>query len=753
MHRFPRTLPSATGGSLTIDPRRVLVAFKREQTRDDARALLARVDLVLEDDAGREDRSPKRPEGKRPLPPTPEVNHTKQRFWARSRRWDALGDEQIAAIAKGLGAELDWIGPVYRSQWVQTSSPAGERAQLLCPLPHSLLVRQRAGAKNGNGKALASGLGKLGMKEVQEKSKYLGDFKYFVSTDPQSASSYEIRDRLLKGESLVADARFEHMPLMKPTALVPDDTLYADQWDMERIGAGGLGATGWNLSTGGGTVVICVLDEGCDLTHPDLQFSEPGINLGTMMPDGAPTGSHGTACAGIAAGMINNAEGVAGVAGGCPVMPVAFDAWTDAEVAAGINYAADNGASVISMSFGWDAWDPLIIDPAIQHAFDLDVVMCVATHNYDSSITYPATNPLVMACGASDQVDDRKSPSSPDGEGWGSNFGPEISVVAPGVLIPTTDRQGADGYEPGDYRLDFNGTSSATPHVAGLAALVRSLYPTLTNVEVRNVIERSAEKVGTDPYATTAGYNNGTWNQEMGYGRIHVLRALDLANLMIRDWTGDDGTEPSSPPSGNFWSYSDIVIRITDDNVFDPGDPAKSKHVERGQTNYLYIQVTNNGPQEARNVVVSARITPYGGLQFVYPQDWSLTDSNHVAPTPVTATFATIPAGASVIAKFTISAAEVESLWGWIDGYNWHPCLLAQVQSDNDYAFDGADTSGSALIVRHNNLAQRNLSVIDVLAGATAGWPMVAGSKHTRENTIELVIDRTRVPRQAAIGG
>jgi len=70
------------------------------------------------------------------------------------------------------------------------------------------------------------------------------------------------------------------------------------------------------------------------------------------------------------------------------------------------------------MSFGSDAWDPTIIDPAIQEAFDLNVVMCAATHNYNAAITYPATNPLVMACGASDQVDNRKSPTSPDGEWW-----------------------------------------------------------------------------------------------------------------------------------------------------------------------------------------------------------------------------------------------------------------------------------------------------------------------------------------------
>jgi subtilisin family serine protease len=174
--------------------------------------------------------------------------------------------------------------------------------------------------------------------------------------------------------------------------------------------------TGWNISSGNNAVIICILDTGCDLLHPDLQtnFSEQGINLGTMGGDGSPTGSHGTACVGIAAAVFSNRLGVAGVAGNCRIMPVAFQNWTDYEVAAGINYAATatNPARVISMSFGFNGWDPNIIDPEIQNAFNMNIVMCAATHNYNSGITYPATNRLIMACGASDQLDNRKSPIS-----------------------------------------------------------------------------------------------------------------------------------------------------------------------------------------------------------------------------------------------------------------------------------------------------------------------------------------------------
>jgi subtilisin family serine protease len=306
-----------------------------------------------------------------------------------------------------------------------------------------------------------------------------------------------------------------------------------------------------------------------------------------MMPDGSPTGNHGTACAGIATASINNATGVAGLAGECLILPVAFQNWTDVEVAAGIRYAAQNGARVISMSFGWDPWDHAIIDPAIQEAFDLNVIMCVATHNHDAAITYPATNPLVMACGASDQVDNRKSPTSPDGEGWGSNFGPAMSVVAPGVLIPTTDRTGNVGYTIDDYMTNFNGTSSATPHVAGLAALLLSRDKTLGGVEVRTIIEQTADKVGAVPYAPTPGYPNGTWNQEMGYGRINAYKAVQSVPTMavagnwtlFYDWLCDgtyntatmtvntDGTWTNSEGSTGLWTQDAGLFTFTFDDL------------------------------------------------------------------------------------------------------------------------------------------------------------------------------------------
>ena len=775
MERFPKELSHGSGAIMVLDPTHLLLSFREPQSPQDVEERVREYGMALAAPGGPTpgierglERVP------RPANPFEVINHTDRRFWVRSQA-GSIDQERFNALQNAMGDALEWIGPVYRLGNVPGLGG------LVCPLPNVLLLRTTQPGEEVQ-RNLDRRLKRYGLSEVREKSQYLGEYRYYVLDHPEDRNAYELQSMLLESErELVSDVQFETMPMVVPITAVPNDPLFPRQWDMTRIQAGGPGTTGWDISTGAAGTIVCVLDQGCDLTHPDLQFAPgaagQGINLGTMAPPGSPTGPHGTACAGIVLGRFNNSAGVAGVAGSCSLMPVAFQNWTDAECAAGINWAANNGARVISMSFGVYApgdgfgptgWNFAIIDPAINNAVNTrGCVLVAATGNENTGVInrYPARNPLVIAVGGSDQADNRKNPMSADGECWGANFGPGISVVAPCVQIPTTDIQGAGGYNSnnggprlvacvnypscgdaaGDYFFQFNGTSSATPHVAGLAGAIRSQYAALTPGQVRDIIERTADKVG-GAYADAPGFPNGTRNNQMGYGRINMLRALDFSDVFIKDWTGDTGVEPSTPPGGNFWTFSDIVVRITDDNVFDPGDPSKSSNVERGQTNYLYIRVTNNGPREARNVTVSARITPYVGLEFVYPTDWTSVDATHVAPTPVTATFPSIPAGGSAIAKFTISSSQVDTLWGWISGMSWHPCLLAMVNADNDYAFATVSTAGGGLVVRRNNLAQRNLSVIDVLSATTLAFPFLAGNLFNSEHTMEILVDRSRLP-------
>jgi hypothetical protein len=144
---------------------------------------------------------------------------------------------------------------------------------------------------------------------------------------------------------------------------------------------------------------------------------------------------------------------------------------------------------------------------------------------------------------------------------------------------------------------------------------------------------------------------------------------------------------------------------------------------------------------------VSARLTPFVGTQFVYPSDWTAIDATHLSPTPVSASFASVPVGGEVIAKFTISAAQVAIL----DSNHWHPCLVASVTADNDYAFSGAAVSGSPAVVKRNNLAQRNLSLINVIAGASASFPFIAGHLESRDRAIEIVVDRGELPSSSGL--
>jgi hypothetical protein len=313
--------------------------------------------------------------------------------------------------------------------------------------------------------------------------------------------------------------------------------------------------------------------------------------------------------------------------------------------------------------------------------------------------------------------------------------------------IFSTDLIGSQGVNPGaspygDYGY-FHATSAATPHVSGLAAMILSREPSLSGPAVRRIIERTAQRVGGYAYHDVAGYPSGTRHIEMGYGRIHAFRGADLGDVMIADWPSDDGVEPSTPPGGVYWRTSDLVIRPTDDGVFDPADPDAASVLERGRDHTIYARVRNLGPAEARNVHVEVRVTPWVGTEFVYPTDWTIDDPLHLRPTPVEVDFAAMaPGSAPALARFTLTAAQVEVAAGW-GARPWHPCLLGVVTADNDYAFAAA-SGGPALQTARNNLAQRNLTV----AGRemrSADWPFVIGHPEDRERTMELVIDAGRI--------
>jgi subtilisin family serine protease len=336
-----------------------------------------------------------------------------------------------------------------------------------------------------------------------------------------------------------------------------NDTYFAQQWALNNTGQYG-GTAGidikanqaWTITTGSSDVRIAILDLGVDLMHPDLQANLlTGFDATEGSGNGAATNNlpHGTSCAGIAAAIGNNNEGIAGVAYGCNILPVRIatttSGWETTEsqyIANGIDWAITNEASVISMSF--TCVETNAVNTAISNAIasgrnNRGCLLIAASGNSNlSTVGYPARNVNVIAVGAISPCGQRKSPSSCDGESWGSNYGTNLDVVAPGVLIPTTDIQGNAGYNTddgiaGNYYANFSGTSAACPHVAGIAALILSVRPDLTQAQVRQAIESTCTKLPSYSYSSNSGHPNGTWNNEVGHGLVDAYAAINSVLL------------------------------------------------------------------------------------------------------------------------------------------------------------------------------------------------------------------------------
>lgn len=328
------------------------------------------------------------------------------------------------------------------------------------------------------------------------------------------------------------------------------DPYFPNQWGLKNTGQYGSAYAGidikaeqaWAITSGSPGIKVAVFDHGFEMNHPDLQANTygTGYDAYTGTSPSVVRGNHGTACAGIVAAVQNNNLGVSGVAPTSKLISVSItldNADTPQMLANGFNWAWQNGADVISNS--WGNYAPSsIIEDAITETLTKGrgnkgtVVVFAAGNGNDITVGYPGnSNPLILVVGAVSPCGERKNPGSCDGEDWGSSYGYPLDVVAPGVKIPTTDRQGANGYNGTNYKLDFNGTSSACPGAAGVAALVLSANPSLTVQQVTDIIEESAQKVRTDlyNYAPSRSRKNRLWNIEMGHGLINAYEAVVLA--------------------------------------------------------------------------------------------------------------------------------------------------------------------------------------------------------------------------------
>jgi len=286
-------------------------------------------------------------------------------------------------------------------------------------------------------------------------------------------------------------------------AFIPNDTHWGLLWNMPIIKAD----KAWDTYRGWNEVTIAILDTGIDYTHDDLMANYKAGGYDWVNDDFDPMDghSHGTHCAGIAAATLNNALGVAGVAQ-CRIW--AEKILTDGgsgnadDLASGILHAADHGVNVISMSLQNYPYS-VAVENAVNYAYGKGVILVAAAgnaaKNIDVSPSYPASYTNVIAVSAT------KSPDTFDASY--SNYGNKIEVSAPGTSIYSS--------VPTDSYAYMTGTSMACPHVAGLAALIWSYKPQMTNGEVRNALHTAVDDkgaVGKDIY--------------YGYGRINCKKII-----------------------------------------------------------------------------------------------------------------------------------------------------------------------------------------------------------------------------------
>lgn len=338
----------------------------------------------------------------------------------------------------------------------------------------------------------------------------------------------------------------------------PNDSYFSWQWPLQQIQA----PLAWDQTTGSGVggnqVIIAVLDSGILVQHPDLEGQlVPGYDFVSRVmsgdgdgPDNDPTDPgrpgvedypfHGTHVAGIAAAASNNGKGIAGVSWGAKIMPLRVlgntGSGTSDSVIQGMRYAAGlsnvsgtlpaQAADILNLSLGstFDASVAPAEQALINELYDLGIPVVAAAGNSGVETPfYPAAYDKVISVSATNLIDQLA---------YYSNFGRTISVAAPGGTVFRDDNNdgragdqiwslGAEQTEPLNYALSAKqGTSMAAPHVAGVIALMKAVYPPLTAAHVDNLMKngRLTDDIGPS-----------NRDNQFGYGRINALKAVNEA--------------------------------------------------------------------------------------------------------------------------------------------------------------------------------------------------------------------------------
>ncbi|MBE2316877.1 S8 family serine peptidase [Solirubrobacter sp. CPCC 204708] len=291
---------------------------------------------------------------------------------------------------------------------------------------------------------------------------------------------------------------------------VPNDARFGELYGLSNANDADMDAPeGWDLAGYPNlpAITVGIVDTGIDAAHEDLSGKVVACGRVQLLTNRVVEGScnddndHGTHVAGTIAAKANNSVGVAGVSYNsnlaiCKALN-AVGSGTTAGVANCITYLAGKGVKIISMSLGGGASSTL--QTAVRDASSRgSLIIAAAGNDGDATLNYPAAYPEVVSVAATDRNDARAS---------FSNANADVEIAAAGVNVLSTKRGG--GY------VAFSGTSMATPHVAGVAALIAAKNPALTATQIRSKLQTSVDDkgaAGRDP--------------QFGFGRVNLVKAL-----------------------------------------------------------------------------------------------------------------------------------------------------------------------------------------------------------------------------------
>jgi subtilisin family serine protease len=458
--------------------------------------------------------------------------------------------EVTVAQAKARPAEVDELAAEVGAEVLPVFvEGARERDESTLFVTDELLVQFKPDVSESE---VASWIGSAGL-EIVESLRYAPNgYKLRVPEAGGATDALTAANELFEtGACLFAHPNFlAH----RSVRYVPNDPQFANQWHLNNKGQGGgkkkadvRAKKAWDTTQGSPDISIAVADTGIDFEHEDFAVTIDGVPKvhdprdvvhGDDDPSPKPSdaeGSHGTAASGVAVAAADDGRNTAGIAPRCRFIPIQLYAEStftpNSTEADAFTWAADHGADVMSNSWGPDFADTPLPDAtraAIDYATTTGregkgVVIFFAAGNESMDIIHDNYSNYegVIAVAASTNKDKRAAYS---------NFGERISVCAPssgGTLgVVTTDVTGARGYSSGNFTTSFGGTSSSAPLVAGVAALVLSVDPSLTWQEVKALLEQTADQIDKK----NGDYDASGHSPLYGFGRVNAAKAVQRAS-------------------------------------------------------------------------------------------------------------------------------------------------------------------------------------------------------------------------------